>query len=82
MGFHRRLFLNIENHKTFQSFCKQIFIRSGYQGIVDLLIKHSADINAKNYRKNTALIFAAINGNIQMKSTKIDQHNGVIKANI
>lgn len=42
---------------------KRILIYSGHLGIVDLLLKNGANINAKNRNHDTALSSAATRGN-------------------
>lgn len=45
---------------------KQIFIDSGYEGIVELLIENGASIDVKDNFNCTPLIYAAIYGNFQI----------------
>lgn len=53
---------------------KQIFIHLGYPRIVELLIRKGANVNARDTKNYTALIFAARFGNFYIENT-IMNHN-------
>lgn len=62
----------------------QLFIYSGHHGIVDVLLKNGANINAGTNNNETSLLWAAANGNFQIKRSNNDQKlcNDIIDINI
>lgn len=54
---------------------KEIFIYSDHKDIVEVLLKTgSVNLNDKNSDNNTALIYAAMNGNFEIENIKIDRY--------
>lgn len=54
---------------------KQLFVYSGYKGIVDLLFKNNTDVNVKIKDNETALIETSSKGIILCLKSKIDKYS-------